>query len=116
MPTDWIDVVCGVLSASFVFASSIKILGWQKTIFETQLAFFEKYGLNRTLMAAVGVVELAGAVLLWAPPAARPAGATLILATSLGAIYFHLRFDTWRDGVPAMVTAILSLLVLASSM
>jgi uncharacterized membrane protein YphA (DoxX/SURF4 family) len=106
------NIIAAMLTAIFVFASSIKLLGWQKTIFETQLRFFEKYGLSRSHMGATGVVELAGAVLLWVPEGARALGALLILATSLGAIFFHLRFDTWRDAMPAMVTATLSAMVL----
>jgi len=67
MMMKWIDVVAGVLTAFFVFASSIKLLGWQKTMFETQLAFFQKYGLTRSHIFAVGIVELLGAILLWMP-------------------------------------------------
>ncbi|MEH6584004.1 MAG: DoxX family protein [Halioglobus sp.] len=53
-----IVVISGLLTAFFVFASSIKILGWQKMIFETQLKFFKKYGFNRMIMAMVGFVEM----------------------------------------------------------
>jgi len=42
-----ITLFVGLLSAFFLFASSIKILGWQQFIFKTQLAMFIKYGLNR---------------------------------------------------------------------
>lgn len=101
-------VISVVLTAFFVFASSIKILGWQKLILEKQLEFFIKYGLNRTLMALVGCVELFGAIVLWLPDYLGILGALVLFGTSLGAIFFHLRFDTWKDGIPAMITLALS--------
>ena len=108
-------VAIGLLSAFFLFASSIKILGWQKLIFETQLAMFVKYGLNRQIMALVGVVELFGAVAIWFQGSLLgPLGAAALLGTSLGAIGCHLIWDTWKDGVPAIITATLSALVLWS--
>ena len=106
-----INVLSGLLTAFFIFASSIKILGWQKMIFETQLAFFRKYGLNRTAMMVVGFVELFGAVTLWAPGLLGMAGILSLLATSAGAICFHLYFDRWKDGVPAMLTLGISALI-----
>ncbi|RTR34161.1 DoxX family protein [Shewanella atlantica] len=104
-----VTVIIGVLSAFFLFAGSIKLLGWQKMIFEKQLEFFHSYGLNRQIMALVGVVELLGATSIWFQGSTPGVlGAALLFSTSLGAIFFHLRFDTWKDGVPAMVTLILS--------
>ena len=64
---DLVLLIRVLLTVFFVFASSIKLFGWQKTIFETQLAFFRKYGLNRTVMALVGIVELSAAIALWLP-------------------------------------------------
>ena len=58
-------VVAAILSVFFLFASSIKIFGWQKTIFEAQLAMFVKYGLNRQIMLLVGLVELFSAIAVW---------------------------------------------------
>jgi uncharacterized membrane protein YphA (DoxX/SURF4 family) len=101
-------VVSSLLTAFFIFASSIKILGWQKKIFETQLEFFEKYGLNRNIMALVGFVELFGAIALWLPGVLGIAGVGALVATSAGAICCHLYFDTWKDAVPAIVTLELS--------
>ncbi|WP_434362163.1 DoxX family protein [Parasalinivibrio latis] len=106
-----VTIICALLSVFYAFASSIKILGWQKMIFETQLAFFIKYGLNRAVMALVGFVELFGAIAIWLPGYIGLAGALALVGTSAGAIFFHLRFDTWKDGIPAMVTLILSGLV-----
>ncbi|EAS43089.1 hypothetical protein C9J48_13300 [Photobacterium profundum] len=98
-----------LLSAFFLFAGSIKLLGWQKMIFEKQIEFFHSYGLNRQVMALVGVVELFGAITIWFQSSILGLlGAMALLGTSLGAIYFHLRFDTWKDGIPAVMTLILS--------
>jgi hypothetical protein len=103
------NVVTAILSAFFLFASSIKVLGWQKMIFETQVAMFVKYGLNRQIMALVGLVELFGAVAIWFHASAvGPLGALAILGTSTGAISFHLIYDTWKDAVPSMITLVLS--------
>jgi hypothetical protein len=69
-------------------------------------------------MFLVGLIELAGAVLLslslilptfewlvWC-------GAGLLGMTSLGALFFHFKFDKWQDGIPALMTLALSLCVL----
>lgn len=105
-------IIIGLLSAFFLFASSIKILGWQKMIFETQLAMFIKYGLNRQIMALTGVVELFGAIAIWSQGSwIGTLGALALLGTSLGAIGCHLIWDTWKEGVPAMVTGTLSAIV-----
>jgi hypothetical protein len=103
-----------MLTIFFLFASSIKILGWQKKIFNLQLEFFKKYGLNRQIMAAVGFVELFGALVIWLPGLPGIAGTLALAATSVGAIFFHIRFDTWKDAVPAMITLTLSAGVLYS--
>lgn len=104
-----IKVVTVVLSLFFLFASSIKILGWQQKIFQLQLAMFIKYGLNRQLMALVGFIEFFGAVAIWFHNSPMGAlGALAIMGTSMGAIGFHLKFDTWKDGIPSMITLALS--------
>lgn len=112
-------VITILLILFFLFASSIKITGWQKMIFETQLEFFGKYGLNRNHMLAVGFIECTASVLLIASFALNQAamlamGSLGIMLTSLGAIYFHLRFDTIKDAIPAIITLILSATLLHS--
>lgn len=108
-----VTVIIALLSAFFLFAGSIKLLGWQKMIFEKQLEFFESYGLNRQIMALIGIVELFGAITIWFQSSIFGLlGAMALFATSLGAIYFHLRFDTWKDGIPALVTLTLSGIVI----
>lgn len=108
MNSTFILIISVLLTSFFVFASSIKILGWQKFIFETQLSFFKKYGLNRTIMALTGFVELFGAIILWFPNYLGMAGSLALFGTSAGAIFFHLYFDTWKDAIPAFVTLSLS--------
>jgi hypothetical protein len=108
MNENLVTIVTILLTVFFIFAGSIKMLGWQKLIFETQLAFFKKYGLNRNLMALVGFIEILGATTIWAPGYAEFFGAALLFSTSAGAIFFHLRYDTWKDGIAAMITLCLS--------
>ncbi|MDK2596723.1 DoxX family protein [Pseudoalteromonas obscura] len=105
--------ITAVLGVFFTFASSIKILGWQKYIFETQQAFFRKYGLTRIHMFLVGIIELTAALSLLGSLAYEHAilnciGALCITLASVGAIFFHLKFDTLKDAIPAMVTLLLS--------
>ena len=97
-------IISVLLALFFVFAGSIKIFGWQRFIFETQLAFFNKYGLNRTIMALIGLIELFGAIFLWLPGYLGIAGSLALLGTSVGAICFHFYFDTWKDAIPAIIT------------
>ena len=103
-----VTAISVLLTAIFLFASTVKIFGWPKVIFDRQLEFFLNYGLNRTLMAVIGFVELFGVIGLWLPGQLKVLGALAILCTSVGAIFFHLRFDTWRDAIPAFITLVLS--------
>jgi hypothetical protein len=109
-----VTTISVLLTAFFLFASTVKIFGWPKAIFDKQLEFFIKYGLNRALMMAIGFVELFGVIGLWLPGQLKVLGALAILCTSAGAISFHLRFDTWKDGIPAFVTLVLSGLIVHS--
>ncbi|GAB5439428.1 DoxX family protein [Falsiruegeria mediterranea] len=110
-----LNIVIGLLSAFFLFASSIKIFGWQKKVFEIQLDMFESYGLNRQIMFLVGCTELFGATTIWFQSSwIGPLGALALLCTSIGAIFCHLVFDTWKQGIPAMVTGTLSAFVFST--
>ncbi|MEI8607699.1 hypothetical protein P4S70_00535 [Enterovibrio sp. Hal110] len=39
-------------------------------------------------------------------------GTASLLVTSAGAICFHVRFETWKDGIPAIATLLISSFVL----
>jgi len=113
-------IISLVLFAFFSFASSIKLTGWQKKIFEIQLGFFKNYGLSRTHMFLIGLIESASALCLLLSvlidnSLLNALGAIGILFTSIGAIYFHLRFDTLKDALPAIVTLSLSGVLLFSN-
>jgi hypothetical protein len=113
-------IITILLTLFFTLASSIKILGWQKFIFETQLTFFKKYGLNRIHMFLIGLIELSAAISLISSitfhfEILNGIGALGIAFTSLGAIYFHLRFDTIKDAIPAIVTLLLSTILIVSN-
>ncbi|SKC31474.1 hypothetical protein CZ809_00952 [Photobacterium piscicola] len=109
----------GLLIAFFLFASSVKMFGWVKVIFEPQLAFFRRYGLNRSIMFIVGIIEAIGAIMLligmiMVSPLISTIGATFIICVSTGAMFFHFRFDTVKDAIPSIITLILSIIVAIS--
>lgn len=109
-------IIQSLLIAFFLFASSVKMFGWIKPIFEPQLTFFHRYGLNRTIMFLVGVIEAAGALIMLAGmimgnPIVSAFGAAFIVATSIGAMFFHFRFDTFKDAIPSIATLVLSVIV-----
>lgn len=107
-----ITIATGLVSTFFLFASSIKIFGWQDKIFQVQLEMFKSYGLNRNIMRFVGIVELFGATAIWFSTTPFGfLGALALVGTSVGAIGCHLIFDTWKQGIPAMITLVLSLYV-----
>ncbi|MGB5558753.1 MAG: DoxX family protein [Paracoccaceae bacterium] len=73
---------------------------------------FQEYGLNRQIMGLVGIVKLFGAFAIWFQGSwIGTVGALALLGTSVGAIGCHLIWDTWKAGVPAMVTGSLSTFV-----
>lgn len=115
--TIFITLLMVLLTAFFLLAGSVKVTGWQKQIFEIQLKFFTSYGLNRQIMMLVGFVELFGAIAMWLPnPMLSLAGSLSIVGTSIGALFFHFRFDTWRDGIAAMITLLFSSIITAINM
>lgn len=109
-----ITIISVLLIAFFLFASSIKLTGWQKQVFAIQLRFFHSYGLDRQIMFVIGLIELFGAATLWfQQDLIGLLGALAIFLTSVGAIGFHLKFDTWKDGIPAFITGLLSASLIA---
>lgn len=110
-------IITSVLFVFFLFASSIKVLGWQPFIFNTQLAFFKKYGLTRTHMFLVGLIEMTAALLLITSLILNLdllliLGGLGITFTSIGALFFHFRYDAFKDAIPALITFILSGIIL----
>ncbi|WP_417348913.1 DoxX family protein [Ferrimonas sp.] len=101
-------LIKSLLTLFFLLAGSVKLTGWLRPVFTVQLDYFRSYGLNRGFMALVGLAEILGALALWLIPGL---GAPLLAMISLGALAYHLRFDSWKEGVPAMVTLGLSLLL-----
>jgi hypothetical protein len=60
-------------------------------------------------MMLVGFAELFGAVFIWFQGSLPGTlGALVLLGTSTGAIACHLIWDSWKEGVPAMITGALS--------
>ncbi len=102
-------VAITILSGIFLFAAFLKITGKPKKVFDIQMVMIENYGLTREHFRLIGVIEGIGAVLIWFTSSViSPIGAGVLTCTSLGAIFFHLRYDTWKQGIPAMVTLALS--------
>ena len=71
-------------------------------------------------MLLIGLIEFSASLLLafsllLTQSTLQAFGAIAIAFTSVGAIYFHLRFDTLKDALPAIVTLTLSLILLIFS-
>ena len=89
-----LNIIVGLLSVFFIFAGSVKVFGWQKQILAIQMGFMQKYGLNRQILFLIGLLELFAAVSIWFQASIWGVlGALAILVTSLGALFFHFRFD-----------------------
>jgi hypothetical protein len=98
-----------LLSLFFAFAGSVKVFGWQKKVFDTQMEMMRRYGLNRQALFLIGFAECAGAIGLWFQSGLVGAiAAAGLAAVSVGALGFHLRFDSIKDGIPAIATGLLS--------
>ena len=107
------NILAGILSVMFLFFSSIKIFGWHKEIFTIQMEFMKKYGISRLLYGLIGVIEFSSAlIIIFQGSIFGLLGAMGIAFTSTGAIFFHARFDTFKDMVPALITLTLSLTII----
>ncbi len=113
--TSWFATV--LLIIFFGLVGSIKLFGWHPEMAQNFLGFFESYGLNREMMAVVGAMEFFGALALFLHRRHWLAayGALAIVITSMGAIGFHLIFDGISEGIPAIITLILSAFVLSQN-
>lgn len=105
-------VATSLLSVFFLLAGSIKVTGWQKKVHAIQIKMVAQYGISPAGLRLIGLVELFGASTIWFQSHwIAPVGAIAILAASLGAILCHFIWDSWREAVPALITAPLSAFV-----
>ena len=110
-----LSVLVAIVSLSFLFIGSVKVTGQPQSMFEMQMTqFFIPYGLTREIAFLIGMAELFGAITIWFHRRhwiGLVGTATLVVVTS-GALTFHLTFDTFQQGTPALVMLILSALIL----
>ncbi|GAD01340.1 DoxX family protein [Agarivorans albus] len=106
----------GFLFTLFLFTSSIKISRWHQYIVPFQLGFMKKYGLNGLVYTLIGVAELLGALglLLAGSHVLGTLAASGLFFLSLGAFLYHLKFDSFQFGIPALLCGSLALVLFAS--
>lgn len=108
-----VALAAGFLIPLFLFTGSIKLTRWHRDIAAFQLGFMKKYGLNGSIYSMIGVAELAGALglLLQGSHVLGTLAAAGLCLLSLGAFCYHLRFDSFQFGMPAMITGILAAVI-----
>jgi hypothetical protein len=94
-----------LLTIAFVAAAGAKLAG-----VEMMVATFDTIGLGQWFRYLTGIVELAGAVLLWIPNR-QVVGSALLGATMVGAVLTHLLI-LGPSAVPAIVLGLLAAAVL----
>ncbi len=97
--------VKAVLTAAFVAAGISKLAG-----VEMMVATFDAIGWGQGFRALTGIIEVAGAVMLWAP-GMQALGAFLLFATMFCAVLFHI-FLLGPSAIPAAGLGILAAYVL----
>lgn len=111
-------IIVGLIAIFFLFSGTVKVFGRPEPMFEYQLKnYFEKYGYGRQFMRFVGLGELFGAFTIWVWQAhwlAMIGLAGLVFITA-SALYHHLRYDSFKEGIPALVMLVLSSIILISS-
>ena len=86
-------IVLALLSAFFLFAAFLKITGRPEKVLDVQMQMIRSYGLTREQFRLIGIVEGIAAIIIWFGSSwLGMLGALMILGTSAGAIFFHLRF------------------------
>lgn len=109
----WIITV--LLGLFFLFAGTVKLFGVPEKIFTMQKEqYFDKYGIDRNGIRAIGLAEYFGGITVWfwsVHPIALVGLAVLVIVTA-GAISYHLRHDTPQEAAPAIVMFILSVALL----
>jgi hypothetical protein len=100
------------LTIFFLFSSCVKIVGLPQSRYNAHLYFFKKCGLSHGVLLLVGALELFGAATLWFPNYLGVLGVLALCLTSAGTVYGRIYFDTWKNGLVAMATFVLSSWVL----
>ena len=102
--------ITGILVLVFLFTGTLKTFGIPKSAAEQQKAGLARYGIGSNGMRAIGLAELAGAatVWLWDFHWIGLVGAAGLVVITAGAIASHLRYDSVKDAIPAMVLFVLS--------
>lgn len=95
----------GLLTLAFVGAGGAKLAGA-----EMMVATFDAIGLGQWFRYLTGVIEIAGAILLWLP-GRQVVGAGLLGATMVGAVLAHW-FILGPSAVPSIVLGLLCAAVL----
>jgi hypothetical protein len=95
----------GLLTLAFVGAGGGKLAG-----VDMMVATFDQIGLGQWFRYLTGIVEIAGAVLLWLP-GRQVVGAGLLGATMVGAVLIHLPV-LGPSAVPAIVLGLIAACVL----
>ena len=89
-----------LLSLAFVAAGGAKLAG-----VDMMVATFEQVGVGQWFRYVTGIIEIAGAILLWLP-GRQVMGAGLLGATMVGAVLSHW-FILGPSAVPAVVLGLL---------
>ena len=89
-----------LLSLAFVAAGGAKLAG-----VDMMVATFEQVGVGQWFRYVTGIIEIAGAILLWLP-GRQVVGAGLLGATMVGAVLSHW-FILGPSAVPAFVLGLL---------
>jgi putative oxidoreductase len=90
-----------LLTFAFVTAGGAKLLGA-----EMMVQTFEAVGVGQWFRYVTGIIEIGGAVLLWAR-GREVFGAGLLLCTMIGAVLSHL-FILGPSAVPALALGVLA--------
>lgn len=95
----------GLLTFAFVGAGGAKLAGA-----EMMVASFDQVGLGQWLRYVTGIIEIAGAALLWVPRK-QAIGAALLGGTMVGAVMTHW-FILGPSALPAIILGLLCSAVL----
>ena len=112
-----VAAVALIITVFFLYVGTVKVFGWPNAEMlagQTRF-FFDPYGLTRQMVVMIGVAEIFGGltVSLHRVHWIGLLGAAILLTVSIGALFFHLRYDTFQTGMAAFRTMTLSAFVLS---